>query len=159
MGLYERIWKDEKNRTLLISSIIVLAALIIAIIFASWDKTNAPKWLTGLYFEPPGSEFSVGLTIIIAVLVALFYFFLLIALATFSEIRANLPSWGSFVSSGVISFLVTWIITALRPGQAQYSNFTTSMQWTVFGVLIVVFILSIIYIFLTEKPDEEDKKK
>ena len=77
MGLYERIWKDEKNRTLLISSIIVLATLIIAVIFASWDQTNAPNWLKGLYFEPPGSGYGIGLTIITSILVALFYFFLL----------------------------------------------------------------------------------
>jgi len=33
------------------------------------------------------------------------------------------------------------------------------MQWTIFGMLILTIILSIVYIFFTESPDEEKKKK
>ena len=155
MGLYERVWKDSRNRTLLISSIILLAALILAIVFASWEPLTAPSWLVGLYYEDPGSIYGVGLTIITAVLVSIFYFFLLLALATFSEIRANLPSWGTFVFSSIIS-----ILTEIRPkGVGGDPNYNTAMQWTIFGVLIVVIVLSIIYIFLTEPSEEEEEKK
>ncbi len=159
MGLYEKVWKDDRNRTLLLSSIILLAALILAIVFASWEPLTAPSWLVGLYYEDPGSIYGVGLTIITAVLVSLFYFFLLLALATFSEIRANLPSWGTFVISSVIAILVTWMLTEIRPkGVGGNPNYNTAMQWTIFGVLIGVIILSIVYIFLTE-PDEEEEQK
>lgn len=160
MGLYERIWKDTKNRTLLLSSIIFIAALIIAIVFASWEPLTAPSWLAGLYYDPPGDVYGVGLTIIIAILVSIFYFFLLIALATLSEIRANLPSWGTFIISAIISILVTWMITEIRPkGVGGNPNFNTAMQWTIFGVLIGVIILSIVYIFLTEPGEDEEEEK
>lgn len=162
MGLYERIWKDDKNRTLLLSTIILLATLILAIVFASWDYVSAPKWLQWLYIEEiPGEDmpYNAGLTVLTAILVSIFYFFLLIALATLSEIRANLPSWGSFILPVIISILATWMITEIRPkGVGGNPNYTTSMQWTVFGILIGVIILSIIYIFLTEPGEEEEKE-
>ncbi|MCE7742498.1 MAG: hypothetical protein GOP50_08545 [Candidatus Heimdallarchaeota archaeon] len=164
MGLYERIWKDTKNRTLLLSTIILLATLILAIIFASWDFVTAPNWLKGLYIEEITPEdfiatYNAGLTILTAFLVSIFYFFLLIALATLSEIRANLPSWGSFIVPVVISILSTWMITVIRPkGVGGVPNYNTAMQWTIFGILIGVIFLSTIYIFLTE-PGEEDEAK
>jgi len=159
MGLYERIWKDEKNRTLLIGSIIALAVLILAFIFSGWNKNSAPNWLKGLYLEDPTEIYNVGLTILVGILVSIFYFFLMLALATLREIRASLPSWGSFVSSSVIAILITWIITSIKPGLAQKTNYTTAMQWTIFGMLILTIILSIVYIFFTESPDEGEKKK
>ncbi len=162
MGLYERIWKDDKNRTLLLSVIILLATLILAIMFASWDYINAPAWLQGLYKEVIVGEpisYNAGLTILTAVLISIFYFFLLIALATLSEIRANLPSWGTFIIPVVISILVTWMITSISPtGVGGNSNYNSGMQWTLFGILVVVIFLSIIYIFLTEPGDEEEEK-
>jgi hypothetical protein len=159
MGLYERIWKDEKNRTILLSIIIIIASLILVMVFASWDYENAPNWLKGLYLEDV-NNYNVGLTILTGVLVSIFYFFLLIALATFSEIRANLPSWGSFIIPTLVSILITFIVTVISPtGVGGYTNFTSGMQWTVFGILIVVIFLSIIYIFFTEPSEEEEKKK
>jgi len=38
-------------------------------------------------------------------------------------------------------------------------NYNTAMQWTVFGILIGVIFLSIIYIFLTEPSEEDEAKK
>lgn len=159
MGLYERIWKDEKNRTLLIGSIIALAVLILAFIFSGWNQNSAPSWLKGLYLDDPTEIYNVGLTILVGILVSIFYFFLMLALATLREIRAGLPSWGSFVSSSVTAILITWIITSIKTGLAQETNYTTAMQWTIFGMLILTIILSIVYIFFTESPDEEKKKK
>lgn len=162
MGLYERIWKDEKNRTLLLSTIILLASLILALVFASWEYGTAPKWLQGLYIEQVSGEavsYNVGLTILTGVLVSIFYFFLLIALATLSEIRANLPSWGSFIFPVIIAISVTWIITSIGYNAAGVSNFNTAMQWTVFGILVGVIFLSIFYIFLTEPKEDEEEKK
>ena len=164
MGLYERIWKDDKNRTLLLSTIILIATLILAIIFASWDYVTAPNWLKGLYIEEVAAgepmPYNAGLTILTAAFVSIFYFFLLIALATLSEIRANLPSWGAFIIPVVISILSTWLITSIRPkGVGGVSNYNTAMQWTIFGILIGVIFLSIIYIFFTEPSEDEDEKK
>ena len=159
MGLYERIWKDDKNRTILLSTIMLLASLILAIVFASWDHVNAPNWLKGLYKEDV-EVYNAGLTILTAVLVSIFYFFLLIALATLSEIRANLPSWGAFIIPSVVSILATWVITVISPTGVQgYTNYTTGMQWTVFGILIGIIIISIVYIFFTEPSEEEEKEK
>ena len=159
MSLYERIWKDDKNRTVLISSIILLATLILAVLFASWGYNNVPGWLEGLYLDDIKS-YNVGLTILTSVLVSIFYFFLLITLATISEIRANLPSWGTFVISSVISILVTSIVLYfIKFNAASESNFNTGMQWTVFGILIASIILSVVYIFFTEPSEEDEKDK
>jgi len=159
MGLYERIWKDQKNRTLLISSIIALAFIILAFVFSGWNHSSAPGWLKGLYLEDPSEAYNVGLTLLIGFFVSIFYFFLMLALATLREIRTGLPSWGSFVSSSITSILITWIVTSIKPGLAQETNYTAGMQWTIFGILLGVIILSIFYIFFTESPDEEEKKK
>ncbi|MEE9410097.1 MAG: hypothetical protein V3V41_04155 [Candidatus Heimdallarchaeota archaeon] len=157
MSLYETIWKNEKNRTLLITSIIAITCLIISILFSIIDQRIAPNWIKGLYFnlnEDP--EYKVGLVIIELLLLSGFYFFLLLALATFSEIRANFPSWGTILISTIISLLVTWFITEIRPaGRGLGTNFTNGMQWTIFIGLIVVVILSIVYIFLTEEAEEK----
>jgi len=160
MSLYETIWKNEKNRTLLISSIIAIVCLILAILLASIDQRSAPNWIKGLYFDLNADpEYKVGLVILEILLLSGFYFFLLIALATFSEIRANFPSWGTIGISSVIAILVTWFVTSIRPaGKGLGTNFTNGMQWTIFIVLIVVIILSIVYIFLTGE-DEEEKKQ
>lgn len=160
MSLYETIWKDERNRTLLITAIVSITCLIFAILFASIDQVSAPEWIKGLYPDlnaevPP---YKAGLTIIELLLMSGFYFFFLIAIATFSEIRANLPSWGTIIISAVVALLITWFITSIHPaGPALPTNFTTGMQWTIFGVLLVVIIISVVYIFFTESP-EEDKK-
>jgi len=159
MSLYERIWKDAKNRTVLISSIILLTTLILAVLFASWGYNNVPEGLKGLYLDDI-SQYNVGLTILTGFLVSIFYFFLLITLATISEIRANLPSWRTFATSSVISILVTSIVLYLiRFNAASESNFNTGMQWTVYGFLIVTIFLSIVYIFFTEPSEDDEKDK
>jgi hypothetical protein len=160
MSLYETIWKDERNRTLLITSIIAITCLIFAILFANIDQVSAPEWIKGLYpdLNSETLPYKAGLTIIELLLMSGFYFFFLIAIATFSEIRANLPSWGTIVISAIVALLITWFITSIHPaGPALPTNFTTGMQWTIFGVLLLVIILSVVYIFFTESP-EEDKK-
>ncbi|MHA2357445.1 MAG: hypothetical protein ACXABK_01580, partial [Candidatus Heimdallarchaeaceae archaeon] len=48
MSLYETLWKNERNRTLLISSIVAITCLIIAILLASVDSQSAPNWIKGL---------------------------------------------------------------------------------------------------------------
>ena len=158
MSLYETIWKNEKNRTLLISSIITIACLIIAILFASIDQRNAADWIKGLYFDLNEEPvYKVGLVIIELLLISGFYFFFLISLATFSEIRANFPSWGTIGICTIISILVTWLITEIHPaGRGLGTNFTNGMQWTIFIGLIVVIILSVVYIFLTEETDKKE---
>ena len=51
MGLYERIWKDEKNRTILLSIIIIIASLILVMVFASWDcRINNLNWCSCIDF-------------------------------------------------------------------------------------------------------------
>ncbi|MCG3225971.1 MAG: hypothetical protein H7645_03570 [Candidatus Heimdallarchaeota archaeon] len=158
MSLYETIWKDERNRTILITSILSITCLIFAILFASIDQTSAPEWIKGFYPDLNSVDlpYKAGLTIIEFLLMSGFYFFFLIAIATYSELRAKLPSWGIIVISAVISLLITWFITSIHPaGPALPTNFTTGMQWTVFGVLLAVIILSVVYIFFTEAPDEE----
>ena len=161
MSLYETIWKDERNRTLLISSIIAITCLIFAILFASIDQASAPNWIKGLYPDLNGDSipYKAGLTIIEFLLISGFYFFFLIAIATYSEIRANLPSWGSIIISAVISLLITWFITSIHPaGPALPTNFTSGMQWTIFGALLAMIVLSIVYIFFTEGSEEEQDK-
>lgn len=162
MSLYETIWKDERNRTLLITSIIAITCLIFAILFASIDQFSAPEWIKGLYpdLNSDPLPYKAGLTIIELLLMSGFYFFFLIAIATFSEIRANLPSWGTIVISSIVALLITWFITSIHPaGPALPTNFTSGMQWTIFGVLLIVIILSVVYIFFTESSPEEDKKE
>jgi hypothetical protein len=161
MSLYQTIWKDERNRTLLITAIISITCLIFAILFASIDQASAPNWIKGLYPDLNSDvlPYKAGLTIIELLLLSGFYFFFLIAIATFSEIRANLPSWGTIVISAIISLLITWFITSIHPaGPALPTNFTTGMQWTIFGVLLAVIVLSVVYIFFTESPEEEKTK-
>jgi hypothetical protein len=162
MSIYETLWKDEKNRTLLIGSIVTIACIILAILFAMVDQRTAPEWIKGLYYDlnDPEPPYKVGLTIIEIILVSVLYFFLLISLATYSEIRAKLPSWGTILISVIITILFTWFITSLHPaGPALPTNFTSGMQWTIFGVIIAFMFLSVVYIFLTETPEEEKKKK
>jgi hypothetical protein len=135
--------------------------LIFAILFASIDQASAPEWIKGFYpnLNDAVLPYKVGLTILEFVLISGFYFFFLIAIATYSEIRAKLPSWGTIVISAVVSLLVTWFITSIHPaGPALPTNFTTGMQWTVFGVLLAVIVLSVVYIFFTESADEEKSK-
>ncbi|MBA7556763.1 hypothetical protein ES705_49482 [subsurface metagenome] len=159
MSLYETIWKNEKNRTLLISTIIAIGALILAMIIASLNYESAPNFIRVWYFsDQTVRHYSIGLVLIEIFLLSLFYFFLLIAIATLSEIRANLPSWGTILLSTIIAFLVTWFVTSIHPsGQAQPTNFTTGMQWTIFGTLICVVILSIVYLAFTEPKEELER--
>ena len=98
-----------------------------------------------MYLVDPTETYNVGLTFLVAAFVSIFYFFLMIALATLKEIRAGLPSWGSLVTSSVTAILVTWIVTSIKPGVAAATNYTSGMQWTIFGVLLVVIIISINY--------------
>lgn len=156
MSLYETIWKNEKNRTLLISTIVAIGALILAIIIASLNYYSAPNFIKVWYFSNQAvPHYSIGLVLIEIFLLSLFYFFCLISIATLSEIRANLPSWGTILLSTIIAFLVTWFVTSIYPsGEALPTNFTTGMQWTIFGSLIGVVILSIVYLTLTEPKEE-----
>ena len=158
MSIYETIWKNEKNRTLLISSIIAIGSLIVAIIFASLNYNTAGFLKIWYFYDQSDRHYSWGLVIAEIILLSAFYFFSLIALATLSEIRAKLPSWGSFISSAIITLLVTWLVTVIHPvSGALPSNFTPAMQWTIFGVVVLFMIISVIYIFLTS--EEEDKKQ
>ncbi|MCK4895748.1 MAG: hypothetical protein KAS47_03010 [Candidatus Heimdallarchaeota archaeon] len=160
MSIYQTLWKNDKNRTLLISSIIVIGTLIVAIIFASLNYDTAGFLRIWYYADQDVRHYSWGLVIAEVLLLSLFYFFLLISFATLSEMRAKLPSWGTFVTSSTISILVTWLITSIRPrGGGLPSNFTSGMQWTIFGVLIVVIIASIFYIFFLEEEKVDKPKK
>jgi len=161
MSIYETLWKDEKNRTVLIGSIITITCIILAILFAMVDQRTAPEWIKGLYYDlnDPEPPYKVGLTIIEIIILSVLHFFLLITLATYSEIRAKLPSWGTIIISVVITILFAWFITSLHPaGPALPTNFTSGMQWTIFGVLIGFMFLSVIYIFMTETEEEKKKK-
>lgn len=155
MSLYETIWKNEKNRTLLISTIVAIGALILAMIIASLKYVSAPNFIKVWYFsDQTVRHYSIGLVLIEILLLSLFYFFFLIAIATLSEIRANLPSWGTILLSTIVAFLVTWFVTSIHPSTALPTNFTTGMQWTIFGSLIGVVILSIVYLAFTEPKEE-----
>jgi len=160
MSIYQTLWKNDKNRTLLISSIIVIGTLIVAIIFASLSYETAGFLRIWYFIDQDVRHYSWGLAIAEILLLSLFYFFLLISLATLSEMRTNLPSWGTFIASATISILITWLITSIRPrGGGLPSNFTSEMQWTIFGVLIVVIIASIFYIFFLEEEKIDIPKK
>jgi len=154
-SLYETIWLNEKNRTLIISSIITIGTIIIAILFASVDYQGAPNWLKGLYREDPQAGYNVGLTLLELFLMCVFYFFLLIAIGTFVEIRAGLPSWGTILTTVLISLLFTWLVTSIRPGEAKVKNFTPAMQGTIFGGLILFMILSVVYLALTTTEEKK----
>ncbi len=160
MSIYQTLWKDEKNRTLLISSIIVIGTLILAIIFASLHYDTAGFLRIWYYIDQSDRHYSWGLVIAEILLLALFYFFLVILFGTISEMRAKLPSWGTFITSSIISILVTWLVTSIRPiSGATLSNFTPDMQWTIFGVLIFIIIASIFYIFFTDEERADSLKK
>ena len=155
MSIYETLWRNDKNRTLLISSIISLGSLIVAITFASLNYDTAGFLRLWYFVDQNDRHYSWGLVIAQIILLSLFYFFLLISLATLTEMRAKLPSWGTFISSIIISFLATWLVISIRPRGGGYpSNFTSGMQWTIFGLLALVMIASIFYIFFSdeEKP-------
>ena len=160
MSIYQTLWGNEKNRTLLISSIITLGSLIVAIIFASLNYDTAGFLRLWYFVDQTEPHYSWGLVIAEIILLLLFYFFLLISLATLTEMRAKLPSWGTFLTSSIISFLVTWLVTSIRPKSAALpSNFTPGMQWTIFGILALGIIASIFYIFFTESEKEAFKSK
>lgn len=157
MSMYERLWKNEKNRTLLISSIIVIASGILAVLFASFEYDSAPGILRLWYFVNQNDRhYSWGLVIMEIILLFMFYFFMLIGIGIYSEIRAKTPSWGSFVITTIITLLFTWFVTSIHPIHRQLpTNFTPGMQWTIFGVLIGLIVLSIVYIALTESKEED----
>lgn len=160
MSIYQTLWKNDKNRTLLISSIIIIGTLIVAIIFSSLNYETAGFLRIWYFIDQDVRHYSWGLVIAEILLLSAFYFFLLILLATLSEIRAKLPSWSTFISSSIISILITWLITSIRPrGGGLPSNFTSGMQWTIFGVLIAVIIASIFYIFFLEEEKVDRPKK
>lgn len=153
-SMYEKIWLNEKHRTIFISSIIATASLIVAILFASVDREGAANWLKGLYPEVPGETYSVGLTLIVMFCMMLFYFFFLIATATLTELRANFPSWGSVLFSIIFTIIISWLITIIKPGQAKLSNFSSGMRWTVIGGVLGFIVLSTLYLVFTETPEE-----
>ncbi|MHA1345670.1 MAG: hypothetical protein ACTSVO_08840 [Candidatus Heimdallarchaeaceae archaeon] len=160
MSIYQKLWKNDKNRTLLISSIIVIGTLIVATIFASLNYDTAGFLKIWYYADQDVRHYSWGLVLAEILLLSLFYFFLLISLATLSEIRANLPSWSTFITSSIIAILITWLITSIRPrGGGLPSNFTSGMLWTIFGVLILVIIASIFYIFFLDVEEVDKSKK
>ena len=160
MSIYQTLWRNEKNRTLLISSIIVIGTLILAIIFAALHYNTASFLKIWYFVDQEVRHYSWGLVIAEILLLSLFYFFLVILLGTISEMRAKLPSWGTFITSAAISILVTWLITSIRPiSGATPSNFTPEMQWTIFGVLILMIIASILYIFFTDEEKADSSKK
>ncbi len=160
MSIYQTLWRNEKNRTLLISSIIVIGTLILAIIFAALHYNTAGFLKIWYYVEQSERHYSWGLVIAEILLLSLFYFFLVILLGTISEMRAKLPSWGTFITSTIISILVTWLVTSIRPiSGATPSNFTPEMQWTIFGVLMLMIIASILYIFFTDEEKADSSKK
>ncbi len=147
MSIYETIWKNDKHRTLLISGIVAIASLILAILFASYGKENTPIWLEWLY-QP--EEFRIGLTILEIILLALLYFHLLMFLATFMELKAALPSWGTIGFSAVFTLLFTWLVVMIKPYEAtDVTNFTPAMIWTIYGSLVFLMILSVVYLFYT----------
>ena len=154
-SLYETIWLNEKNRTLIISIIITIATVIVAILLASIDYQGAPNWLKGLYREDPTAGYNVGLTLLELFLICVFHFFLLIAIGTFVEIRAGLPSWGTIISTSIISILLTWLVTSIKPGEAKVKNFTPAMQGTIFGGLVAFIILSTVYLTLTSTEEKK----
>ncbi|MHA1302659.1 MAG: hypothetical protein ACTSQE_00235 [Candidatus Heimdallarchaeaceae archaeon] len=156
MSFYQTVWKDKKNRTALISSIIAMGFLILTIFIASFKTSYVPEWLQWLY--TPG-EYNVGLTIITFVCLSILYFFTLIAIATITEIRASSPGWGSIVLSAIITFLVGLMVTFIKPEEGErYLNYTAGMRWTIFGCLFGFIILSIVYLFFTETSEEEKKR-
>jgi hypothetical protein len=160
MSIYQTLWRNEKNRTLLISSIIVIGTLILAIIFAALHYDTAGFLKIWYYVDQSDRHYSWGLVIAEILLLALFYFFLVILFGTISEMRAKLPSWGTFITSSIISILVTWLVTSIRPiSGATKTNFTPEMQWTIFGVLILIIIASIFYIFFTDEEKTDSSKK
>ncbi|MHA1687345.1 MAG: hypothetical protein ACTSYD_13255 [Candidatus Heimdallarchaeaceae archaeon] len=153
-SLYERIWLNKKHRTIFISVIITIASLILAILFASVDREGAAKWLQGLYPTTPGETYSVGLTILEMIFMMIFYFFLLMTIATLSELKASFPSWGTIISSSIIALIVSWLVTVIKPGEAKQSNFSPAMRWTLLGGLLGFIVLSTIYLIFTETPEE-----
>ncbi len=156
MSFYQKIWNDKKNRTLLISSIITIGFVLITVIIASLKNESAPNWLKWLY--TPGS-YNVGLTIFTMIFLMIIYWFTLISLGTVSEIKAQLPGWGSIVVSSILTILIGLFATYIRPDATErYWNYTSGMRWTIFGGLVLFIILSIIYLFLTETPEEQQTK-
>ena len=155
MSFYQTLWKDEKNRTLLISIIITIGALILAILFASYSgDENTPGWLQGLYEQ---GEYRIGLTILIIVFLMILHFFFLIAIATFAEIRAIMPSWGTLGLSAIFTLLITWMVVSIKIyGGSNLSNFTNGMKWTIFGVMLGFIVLTITYVFFTETKEKEE---
>jgi len=152
MSIYQTFWKDKRNRTALVSSIIAIAMLILVIFLASLKQDFVPDWLKWMY--TPG-EYNIGLTIITFICLAILYLFTLIAIATINEIRANLPGWGSIILSTIITFLIGIMATFIKPEEAEkYWNYTAGMRWTIFGSLFAFVILSVVYLFFTETPEE-----
>jgi len=140
--MYERLWKNERNRTLLISSIIAIGSAILSVLFASFGYDSAPAFLKVWYYvNQEERHYSWGLTVAEIILLVLLYFFMLIAIATYNEIRAKMPSWGTIMISATISLLFTWFVTSIHPiNRYLPTNFTSSMQWTIFGTLYQLYI-------------------
>ncbi len=153
MSLYENIWRNEKNRTLLLSGILTVAMIILSLLFASYSEEESPNWLSWLYLN----EYKVGLTILQIILLSFMFFFLVIFIATLSEIQASLPSWGSIIFSAIFTFLFTWLVVSIRPAglAVQETNFSGAMIWTIYGGELFMMILFTLYLYFTETKDKQ----
>lgn len=163
--MYERYFGSRIGRTFVITGILVLIFGYLAVIIPLAPANNN-AWYSFLYKDvtlDPADRFNAILVILEALLLTLFYFFLVVALGSYAEVNNRIPSWTELVLAAIISVLLSYLLPQISIGQATLVNngtgtgtkhFTPKMQLWVFLGTLVGIILSSLYIFYSAPKEE-----
>lgn len=123
-------------------------------------KSGALSFLSGMYTP---DEFNWGLVIVTSLIWTFGFFFLLITWGNFSEIiSARVPGWSVLFWSAFVTLLVSFGLTFVVPVDDPFyknangtslSNFTTSMRWAEFGIILALIVLISAYL-ITRNSNE-----
>lgn len=133
------LWKDEQNRTILISSIFLLlftAAIIFFAVFPFEDRN-----LTGLNW----AFLPAPLIIIVSLLFWGFYFQLLLLVGTIREKMDTLPGWTEVIACMIITLLASIFL-------GNMDNF--AVKWVVFGGTALGVILITLWFLMSSTKRE-----
>ncbi|MBD3192452.1 MAG: hypothetical protein GF308_17565 [Candidatus Heimdallarchaeota archaeon] len=133
------LWKDEQNRTILISSIFLLlftAAIVFFAVFPFEDQN-----VTGLNW----AFLPAPLIIIVSLLFWGFYFNLLLVVGTIREKMDTLPGWTEIIACAIITLLASIFLGNL-------DNF--AVKWVVFGGTALGVVLTTLWFLMSSTRRE-----
>jgi len=145
------VWRNKVNRTILISSIILVLFLAIIIIIAVWPFEDEPiAGLNWLYNKP------WGWVTIMGILFWGFYFGLILLVGSVREKMNALPGWTEVVICALVTLLPAIFLGYL-------ANFDTSLvedslpllKWMTFIIALVGVILITLWVLMSSTATEE----